>query len=232
MHKEDMAKIFDDMGGEAYDKNNAFFKPLQDNLQLLNRLILKELPEDASILSVGVGTGVDILGLAEANPGWSFVGVDPAKSMLERCEEKLEEKGLMDRCELFHGYLSDYKSDKKFDAVLCLFVLHFVKGLEERGKMFSAFGSFLKKDGFLINTEISVDIKSPEYGQLIENWKSVHGLAGASKEKLNHIPIVIEKELGVLSPEQTKELINKNGFKNPIHFFQSFLIRGWYSRKA
>ena len=97
--------------------------------------------------------------------------------------------------------------------------------------MFLDFSRFLKKDGFLINAEISVDIKSSEFEQLIENWKSVHALAGSSEEKLNDIPKVIKEELGVISPEETRKLIVKNGFKKPVNFFQSFLIRGWYSIK-
>lgn len=227
-----MVKIFDDMGGEAYDQSNSFFKPVHDNLQFLNLLVLKDLPKDARILCVGVGTGADMLDLARANNGWGFVGIDPAQSMLKRCEKKLHENGLMERCEVFHGYLSDYKSDQKFDAVLCLFVMHFVKDLEDRAKMFLDFAKYLKKDGYLINAEISTDIKSSNYGQLIENWKALHGLAGASKEKLDDMPKVIEEQLAVLSPKSTEEMIMKNGFKNPTNFFQSFLVRGWYSRKA
>lgn len=232
MHKELMVKIFEDMGGETYDQVNVTFKPVQDNLRFLNSLVLKDLPKDARILCVGVGTGTDIFGLADANDGWSFVGIDPAQSMLKRCEKKIQENGLMERCELFHGYLSDYKSNQKFDAVLCLFVMHFVKDLEDRAKMFSDFARHLKKDGYLINAEISIDIKSSDYGQLVENWKALHSLSGASKEMLDNLPKMIEEQLGVLPPKSTEEMIIKNGFKNPISFFQSFLVRGWYSRKA
>jgi tRNA (cmo5U34)-methyltransferase len=232
LSKEAGVKIFDEMGGERYDQRNLFFKPVHDNLQFLNNLILKDLPKDARILCVGVGTGSDILGLAESNTSWSFVGIDPAISMLKRCEEKLKEKRLMNRCELFHGFLSDYKSETKFDALLCLFVMHFVGPLEERSKMFSGFASLLKKNGILINTEISVDINSPEYKQLLENWKQAHRFAGASEEILGNMANMVEKQLSVISPEQTKKLIVENGFKNPIHFFQSFLIRGWHSTRS
>lgn len=232
MKKEDAAQIFNEMGGDTYDKNNTYLKPVSDSLQLLILLVLKKLPKRARILCVGVGTGADILGLAEAYPEWSFVGIDPAKSMLTKCEEKLRKNGLMSRCELFQGFLEDYKSEEKFDAIVCLFVLHFVKDRNERGGMFLDFASRLKKGGYLVNAEISVDIQSPEYRQLIENWKALHGFTGANEEKLANIPNVVEKQLGVISPEQTKEMIINSGFEEPVRFFQAFLISGWYSKKA
>lgn len=232
MQKEFVSKIFDEMGGEAYDQNNSFFKPIHDNLHFLNSLILKNLPTQARILCVGVGTGADIIELANGHKDWSFVGIDPAQSMLKKCEEKLQAKGLKERCELFHGYLSDYKTDQKFDAVLCLYVMHFIKDKRDRAAMYLDFSKFLKQDGYLIITEISTDTKSSAFDQQIENWKALHALTGASQEKLNDLPKVIGEQLAVQSPEVTEEMILENGFKKPVSFFQSFLIRGWYSRKA
>lgn len=232
MQKEFVSQFFDEMGGTVYDQTNSFFKPVHDNLHFLNSLILKNLPNQARILCVGVGTGADIFELAKSNKTWRFVGVDPAQSMLKRCEDKLREKGLNERCELFHGYLSDYKSDQRFDAVLCLYVMHFIKDKQDRARMFLDFSKFLNKDGYLIITEISTNTKSPVFNQQIENWKALHALTGTSQEKLDNLPNVIGEQLGVQSPEATEKMILENGFKPPVSFFQSFLIRGWYSRKT
>jgi tRNA (cmo5U34)-methyltransferase len=230
--KEDvMVQIFEDMGGDLYDQNNASFKTVTDNIQTLNKLILKDLAHDARILSVGIGTGADIIELGERNPGWSFVGVEPAKAMLDKCESKLADKGLLERCTLVHGYLEDLDSTEQFDAVLCLFVMHFIKDMQKRAQMIASFSDRLKEGGILIQTEISVDTKSREYGQLIENWKATHSLTGASEEKLEKIPNSIEEVLGVISPLRTTKLLEENGFENPVQFFQVFLIRGWYARK-
>lgn len=229
--KDKMVQIFEDMGGDLYDQNNRSFKTVSDNIQMLNGLILKDLSKDARILSVGIGTGADIIELAEKNPGWSFVGVEPAKSMLAKCRYKLEERGLSQRCSLYNGYLEDFQSEEKFDAVLCLFVMHFIKSLSERAKMILLFANYLKERGILIQTEISVDIHSLEYEHLIENWKATHGLTGTSQKNLDQIPNSIEEVLGVISPEKTTELLKENGFPIPIQFFQAFLIRGWYAQK-
>lgn len=232
MSKEQMVKIFDDMGGDTYDKNNSFFSPINKNLNFLIDLILKDLPSNARILCVGVGTGADIIDLANNNKSWSFVGIDPAKSMLDRCEVKLRENSLQNRCELFHGYLSDFKTDESFDAVLCLYVMHFLKDLSERAQMYSLMAKHLKPDGHLIDTQITVDFSSKDYQSLLENWKNLHGLAGSSKEKLNGMNKVLEEQLGVLSPSAVENLILNNGFRNATTFFQAFLIKGWHARKS
>lgn len=220
------------MGGDNYDKNNSIFKPISDNLQFLIKLLLQDVPDNARVLCVGVGTGADIVDLARANTSWSFVGIDPAASMLKKCEEKLIAEGVMERCELIQGYLSDYHSERKFDVVLCLFVMHFVKEMNERARMYADMAKMLKNNGILVSTEISADFKSIEYKYLLENWKALHGLAGSPKEKLAGMGKLLEEQLAVLSLKEIKEMISRNGFENPVSFFQSFLIQGIYAQRS
>jgi tRNA (cmo5U34)-methyltransferase len=228
--KEKMVKIFEDMGGESYDKGNSLFYPININLHFLNALILKDLPKNARILCVGVGTGADIIDLAKTNSEWTFVGLEPAFSMLQKCEEKLKSENLINRCELFQSYLEDFKSTEKFDAVLCLYVMHFIKDMNEKAKMYSAMASHLKKDGYMIITEISADFDSENYKFQLENWKALHGLAGASKEKLESMSKMLQEQLGVISSSETERLIEGNGFGRAVKFFQSFLVCGWYTK--
>lgn len=232
MSKEAMVQIFDDMGGDVYDKNNSLFFPVHQNLQFLMQLILKDLPHNARILCVGVGTGADIIDLAKANQEWTFVGLDPAASMLKKCDEKLQFEGLGERCQLYHGYLGDYKETERFDAVLCLYVMHFIKDMNERAQMYRDMAKYTKAGGRLITAEICVDLKSHDYPSLLENWKTMHGLAGAPKEKLAGMSSVIEEQLAVLSPQQTQAMISESGFENPASFFRSFLITGHWAQRG
>ncbi len=230
--KEEMVQIFDTMGGAKYDESNQNFARISQNLIFLSDLVLKNLPEDARILCVGVGTGADIIDLASEHPNWRFVGIEPSAAMLQKCEEKLEQLGLMGRCELFHGYLSEYEHGENFDAVLCLFVMHFVVDLTERGSMYADMARALKPEGILIVSEISADFKSPNYPAALEDWRALHARGGAPVESLEKMDQTIEKVLGVIAPNQTEKLIQENGFKRPIPFFQSFLIRAWHADKS
>ena len=230
MNNQEMVNIFENLGGENYDKSNSAFKNINNNLHLLNSIILKKLPEDAQILCVGVGTGADLLELAKENPKWNFVGIEPAKSMIDECEKKLNKYKLSNQCELFNGYLSDYNSTKKFDAVLCLFVMHFIKDITQRAQMYKEMSNLLKKDAYLIITEISADKDDNSYINLLENWNEFHKLSGTPSQDIEQVRNMVENQLAVISSKETEKLIEQNGFLNANPFFQSFLIKGWYAQ--
>ncbi|MFH1804154.1 MAG: methyltransferase domain-containing protein [Pseudomonadota bacterium] len=88
MSNKTVSAFFDSKASETYDERNRKLSPINNNLHLLIRLILNDLPEEARILCVGVGTGSEIVSLAEAYPKWRFTGIDPSTSMLEACRDK------------------------------------------------------------------------------------------------------------------------------------------------
>jgi len=231
MKTDEIVQIFEDMGADAYDGFNSHFRQLSESMYFLTMLALKDLPRDANILCVGVGTGADIIDLAKTNPGWTFTGVEPSKSMLDGCRMKLKIEGLTNRCELFHGYLSDFSSKYKYDAVLCYFVMHFIEKVE-RKKIYYDINKHLKNEGYFVHAEISCDFETDDFHLHLKNWKSLHGYSGATEEKLSSIEEVLTKQLYILSPTETKKLVQECGFKNHIQFFQSFMIHAWHTRKS
>jgi tRNA (cmo5U34)-methyltransferase len=52
-------------------------------------LLAEQTPQDARVLVLGAGGGLELKALAEAEPGWTFVGVDPAAEMLKLAERTL-----------------------------------------------------------------------------------------------------------------------------------------------
>ena len=221
--------FFDNVPAKIYDDNNSKFKAIADNLHFLIKLVLEKLPTDASILCVGVGTGVEISSLAKAFPHWRFSGIDPSASMLEGARERAKTEGFADRSEFFHGYLNQFQSTQKYDAVLCLYVMHFVK--EGRLEMFQDMASRLKPGGYLVDSEISADFDAPEFPGLLEGWKSMHRLGGAPEDKLATMQDTLKNILAVLPPQATEQMMRQSGLSTPVPFFQSLLIRGWYARK-
>ena len=215
---------------DAYDRRNAGLKPISDNLHFLMRLVLADLPAEARVLCVGVGTGAEILSLAEAFPRWSFVGVDPSGEMLAVGRHRLAQAGVRDRCELIEGYVEDV-AEIGFDAVVSLLVAHFIKR-PERPAFYSAIHDRLKPGGRFVSAEISGDLDAPEFPAMLEDWKQVQTLMGATPDSLAKLPAMMREVLGVVPVEETERLWREAGFALPVPFFQAFMIRGWHAVKG
>ncbi|MCW5964243.1 MAG: class I SAM-dependent methyltransferase [Bryobacterales bacterium] len=215
---------------ESYDERNANLSPIVENAHFLISLVLKQLPVDARVLCIGAGTGAEILSLAKAYPGFTFLGVDPSEPMLDVCRKRLEAEGIMDRCELIHGYANDVPGDEAFDAVLSVMVGHFVE-LGQRHEFYRSMVSRLKSGGCVVNCEISFDLDSPEFPQMLENWKQVQSLMGASAESLANLSDMLRSPLAVLPPSEVENHIRECGMQ-PVRFLQCFMIFGWYGTKT
>ncbi len=81
------------------------------------------------VLVLGAGGGLELKALAEAEPRWNFVGVDPALAMLKLAEQTLGPFNA--RVQLQQGYIDD-APDGPFDAATCLLTLHFLDADERR----------------------------------------------------------------------------------------------------
>jgi tRNA (cmo5U34)-methyltransferase len=214
----------------VYDERNQSLAPIGDNMHFLIRLILKNAPVRAHVLCVGVGTGAEILSLANAFPEWTFVGVDPSIGMLDVCRKKLSNAGVLNRCELIHGYVHEVPPGENFDAALSILVAHFVKR-EDRLSFYQAMCSRLRTNGILINTEISFDLDSPEFPLMLKNWEAVQSMMGATPESIANLSLQLREMLSVISPKDTEDLLKQSGVHLPVRFFQAFMICGWHGIK-
>jgi tRNA (cmo5U34)-methyltransferase len=213
-----------------YDERNSQLAPISDGLHFLTRLILEDHPARSRVLSVGVGTGADILALAKAFPTWSFVAVDPSLSMLNVCRERMKSADLLDRCEFVHGFVDDLPYEPEFDVATALLVGHFVKR-ENRSSFYGGILNRLRDGGCFINAEISFDLDSATFPSMVKNWQSVQRLMGGTGESLKAVPQQLRETLTVLSPDEVEEILANSGVGTPVRFFQAFMIAGWYTVK-
>lgn len=86
-------------------------------------LLAERAPDDARVLVLGAGGGLEIKAFAEARPGWWFDGVDPSAEMMNLAQVTLGP--LAARARLHHG-LIDCAPEGPFDAATCILTLHFV----------------------------------------------------------------------------------------------------------
>jgi tRNA (cmo5U34)-methyltransferase len=220
------ADHFNHDAARTYDVRNRKLAPIADGMRFLIQLALRDLSPISHALCVGVGTGAEVLHLAKAFPQWTFVGLDPSAAMLEVCRERLAEAGVVERCQLFHGYVQDAPGGKNFDVAMSVLVAHFVKR-EERLDFFRNMTRRLRTGGCLVNTEISYDLDAPEFPAMLKNWEKVQELMGATPESLANLPQLLREMLCVLPPQETEELLRQSGIPLPVRFFQAFMISGW-----
>jgi tRNA (cmo5U34)-methyltransferase len=226
-----MSDFFTPEMSRTYDEKNSRLAPIAGGMHFLTGLVLQGLPVNARILCVGVGTGAEILSLSREYPRWRFVGVDPSAAMLEVCRERMKQAGLMDRCELVHGYMQDVPGEESFDAVLSILVGHFVKR-QERPGFYQGVCARLKRAGTFVNTEISFDLDSEEFPAMLADWERVQALQGATPESLKSLPNTLRHVLTVLPPAEVETLMRANGFALPIRFFQAAMIMGWHATRS
>ncbi len=66
MKNQEPTIVFDQKFASSYDRRFAKLVPMREALHLLIRMVLSELPNDARVLCVGVGTGSELIDLAQS----------------------------------------------------------------------------------------------------------------------------------------------------------------------
>lgn len=201
-----------------------FLAPMRDALHLQICLVLSELPDDARVLCVGVGTGAELIYLAQQFPQWQFTAVDPAAPMLNLCRQKAEEAEIISRCAFHAGYLDSLPASDAFHAATCLLVSQFIMQLEERRNFFRQIGARLRPHGYLVSADIALDRTTPTYKSLFEVWLRSMQYAEMPAEVIEKIISSYGQTIAVLPPQEVESIIASSGFETPVLFFQSLLI--------
>ena len=232
MKNQEPTIVFDKERAASYDKRMAKLAPLRDALHLLIRMILSELPADARVLCVGVGTGSELIDLAQAFPQWQFTAVEPATAMLDICRRRVEESGITSRCTFHEGYLDSLPASDPFDAATCLVVSHFFMQKEERREFFNQIALRLRPQGYLISSDIVSDMSTAAYQSLLEVWLRKMKSPEVTDEHNENLRAAYGRDVAVLPPREVESIIASGGFDAPVLFFQTLLIHAWYSRRT
>jgi tRNA (cmo5U34)-methyltransferase len=232
MEREELRKVFDQKCASGYDQQWSKMAPLRDALHLLIEAVLSELKADARILCVGVGTGPELIDLAERFPGWRFVAVEPSAPMLDVCRRKAEECGIAPRCEFHEGYLESLPPGETFDAATSLLVSQFILDREARTSFFREIADRLRPGGYLVNADLSADASPAAYQSLLNVWFRVMQARAATPEAIEKMRAAYDRDVALLPPVEVCGIIAAGGFEAPIQFLQTGLIRAWYARRV
>jgi tRNA (cmo5U34)-methyltransferase len=232
MMRSDELKTAFDQQASGYDKQWAKMAPIRDGLHFLLESVFAELPADARILCVGVGTGAELAHLAKKFPRWSFTAVEPSGAMLDVCRHRAEEEGFTSRCYFHEGYLDSLPSKDMYDAATCFLVSQFILEQEARSEFFRTIANRLQPRGILASSDLASEVGSDDYEALLHVWLNIMAAADVTPERLERMRAAYANDVAVLPPAAVASIIESGGFEAPVQFFQAGLLHAWFSKRA
>jgi tRNA (cmo5U34)-methyltransferase len=197
-------------------------------LQQMAALLLAEsVPANGHVLVLGAGGGLELKVLADAQPAWYFVGVDPSAEMLKLAEATLGP--LASRVELREGYI-DTAPQGPFDAATCLLTLHFLSR-DERLHTLTELARRLKPGAPLVVAHHSFPQSEHEKARWLDRYAAFAVASGVPAANARNAIAAISSRLPVLTPEQDVALMREAGFDGVELFYAGFTFRGWVAYK-
>jgi tRNA (cmo5U34)-methyltransferase len=231
MHRDEIKAIFDQQAA-SYDAQWVKTAAIRNCLYFLLESLFAELPADARILCVGVGTGVELGHLAQKNPAWRFTAVEPSGPMLDVCRQRAERDGFASRCHFHEGYLDALSVTELHDAATCFLVSQFILDQRARSEFFGEISNKLKPGAVLASSDLASDVESSEYEVLLRAWMNMMAASDISPEGLDRMRKAYANDVGVLPPNKIASIIESGGFEPPTQFFQAGLIHAWLSQRT
>ena len=231
MQPEELTETFNQQAS-GYDKQSAKIAPILDGLHFLLEAVFSNLPSEARVLCVGVGTGAELVHLAQKFPLWRFTAVDPSGAMLEVCRAKAEEMDFVERCHFHEGYVESLPVKGVYDAATCFLVSQFILEQKARSVFFHSIARRLKPGGILASSDLASDVSSKVYEELLKDWLYMMTAADVPPERLEQMRVTYNNHVSILPPMAVAAIIESGGFETPVQFFQAGLIHAWHSKRA
>lgn len=194
---------------------------LADLHRMVMLLLAEQAPQEAHILVVGAGGGMEIKAMAEAQPAWRFTGVDPSPQMLDLARQTLTP--FADRVDLIQGAI-DQAPAGPFDGATCLFTLHHLDRAD-RLRTFDGIRRRLRPDAKLVIAEHS------SLGANPERWLTRSVVFG-DREKLDWAKASaagkkMMEGLSLITTAQEEDMWREAGFTDVDLFYAALSFRGW-----
>ncbi|PJG52024.1 methyltransferase [Bradyrhizobium forestalis] len=186
-------------------------------------LLAERARDDARILVLGAGGGLELKTFAQAHPAWSFDGVDPSAAMLTLARQTLGP--LAPRACLHQGYIDD-APEGPFDGATCLLTLHFVDAAERR-RIASEVRRRLKPGAPFVVAHLSAPNGEDERPLWLSRYSAFLAASGVEPDKASAARDAVTNHLDILAPTQDEAVLREAGFSDPTLFYTGFTFRGW-----
>ena len=191
-------------------------------------LLAERASDDANILVIGAGGGLELKVFADMQPAWRFCGVDPSAEMLDLARQTLGP--LSERVTFHQGYIDDAPKGP-FDGATCLLTLHFMPE-EERRRAVAEVYRRLKPGAAFVVAHHSYPQNEPEKRLWLSRFAAFGPEPGLSFASREDMIAAIGERLPALSPEKDEEILRDAGFSDVALFYSGFTFRGWVGHKT
>jgi len=224
-HENPFLKHFKDPAAVArYTEGPKHFTPgLEDVYRMTGILLAERVPDNAHILVLGAGGGLELTALASAYPGWRFTGVDPAAEMLTLAEQTMGEDA--HRAELVEGYIDDAPAGP-FDGAVCLLTLHFLDETE-RIRTASEIHKRLRPEAPFVAVHSSFPQAPGERDVWLSRYRDFAISRGFDAELAENARKSVSSALDLFDPEKDAQILSRAGFQNVSQFYRAFTWAGW-----
>lgn len=192
-------------------------------LTMTTLLLAERVPEEARVLVLGAGGGLELNAFAQAHPGWTFDGVDPSHEMLGLAEQTLGP--LAPRARLHHGYIHDAPTGP-FDAATCLLTLHFLSR-EERQDTVAEVRRRLGPGAPFVVAHFSFPQGEGERDLWLSRYSAFMVASGVEPQKAANARAAVDARVHIFTPEQDEAILRDAGFSRVSLFYAGFTFRGW-----
>ena len=222
-----LAHFSDPAAVAGYPQGPPRFTPGFADMQRMAAILLAEgAPPGANMLVLGAGGGLELKVFAEAQPDWTFDGVDPAAEMLNLARTALGPLGA--RVRWHEGYIDD-APEGPFDGAACLLTLHFLPAAERR-RTAGEVRRRLKPGAPFVTAHCSCPRGESERALWLARYAAFAVANGVAPEFAETARRSIDANVHLLSPEEDEAVLREAGFSDVALFYAGFTWRGWVAK--
>lgn len=194
--------------------------------QMAAQLMAESAGDEAQLLVLGAGGGLEVASFGRAMPHWQFTGVDPSEEMLEQARITVREAGVEDRVAFVHGYIADAPAGP-FDAATCMLTLHFMKDDGEKLGALVDIKARLKPGAPFILVDLCLDQNADGFDLRRDRYSTFALNSGAPEDLVATTRDRLKEVLNTVSAARNEALMSEAGFGGVELFYAGLYWRGW-----
>lgn len=194
-------------------------------LQMIGVLLAETVPDDGQILVVGVGGGLETRYLAGIEPRWTFVGVDPARAMLDLARA-VAGPVAGDRLTLIDGTVEDAPVGP-FDAATCILVLGLIADNGAKTAMIEQVHRRLKPGAPFILVDQCIDRSAPDVERRLARYAAYARRSNVDDDVVAKAKAAVGALESMVPDWRNEELLHEAGFQDAEVFYVGMAWRGW-----